>query len=506
MQKVLSNSLDVLGNPTSSERRNGYPRDLSFENHKSSYATHSLHPFPAKFPPPLARWIIEHFTEPDGWVLDPFVGSGTSLVEACLLGRNALAAEIDPLSRLLSQVKATPVDPALVETEKERIDRVWDRYTRLSLKQRRQLIKDLPEFPNRDYWFHKQVQCDLVFLRNAIARIENRTVRDFLLIVYSSVIIAKGPSTVANALDIAHSRAHHVERPTPPDVWTRFGDRYRRALRGLREFYDGAVYNVQTFVLGCDARALPYCSRIADVVLSSPPYITAIEYPRSHKFSVWWMGEQIGVSNRIYEKLRGSYIGTEYIPLRERIALRALSAGLPRIDHLTAELDSVDEGQAGLVRRYFQDMRSALSEMLRALKPERHAVLIVADSNLSGVLVPTGTCLIELAESLRVDGARFVHKDTIVRTIRERSRQMPIKRGRNGDGMKTEEVLILQRCPGRTLVAVGTANRGGHSNKLPQDARKSQKHQRPHERAETSGRKESVDQTELGRSRINRDQ
>ncbi len=58
--------------------------DLSFDGHRLPYATHGLHPFPAKFPPPLARWAIEHFTAPGECSLDPFVGSGTSLVEARL--------------------------------------------------------------------------------------------------------------------------------------------------------------------------------------------------------------------------------------------------------------------------------------------------------------------------------------------------------------------------------------------------------------------------------------
>jgi DNA modification methylase len=65
--------------------------------------------------------VIERFTAPGDWILDPFVGSGTALVEARLLGRNGIAAEIDPLTRLIARVKATPVDPVLVDAARERI-------------------------------------------------------------------------------------------------------------------------------------------------------------------------------------------------------------------------------------------------------------------------------------------------------------------------------------------------------------------------------------------------
>lgn len=432
--------------------------DLSFNENWRPYATHSLHPFPAKFPPALVRWAIERFTNLGEWLLDPFVGSGTTLVEARLLGRNAMAAEIDPLSRLIARVKARPIDPAVFEPDGAWLNHIWDGYPRSKQTSQASRREALPEFPNRDYWFHPQVQRDLLVLRDAIARIEDAAVRDFLLVVYSSIIIAKGPSSVANALDIAHSRSHHVPRPAPPEVWARFRDRYRRALRGMSEFHAMAEHDVETVLLGHDARKLPYTPQSADAILTSPPYVTAIDYPRGHKFSVWWIGQLLGVSHRAYEQLRYEYIGTESVPTKERAELRKHPIGLPTIDRVVTAVDDVDERRGGQARRYFLDMQLALGEMLRTLRAQRYAVLVVGNCNLRGVRVPTGSCLVEMAESLEVDGARFVHRDTLTRTIRERSRQMPIKRGRNGDGIQTEQILVLQKCSTRTQFAIPSRN------------------------------------------------
>ena len=346
----LDGSCSWPGSGAAPWRRHGRPPDLSFADHGRPYATHGLHPFAAKFPPPLARWAIETFTEPGEWLLDPFAGSGTALVEARLLGRNALAAEIDPLSRLMARVKATPLDPATVTAAKEQLDRRWEDLSHTVRDGGLPAPARLPEFPNRDHWFHPRVQRDLALLRDAIAAVEDRRAREFLLVVYSSVIIAKGPSTVANALDIAHSRAHHTERSQPPDVWERFADRYRRALRGLRELHARAAPAVDTLVLGQDARALPYRSRVADAVLSSPPYVTAIEYPRAHKFSVWWIGGLIGVPHRVHERLRAHYIGTENVHRHERATLSARASGVPAVDRITAELEGLDEVRAGRAR------------------------------------------------------------------------------------------------------------------------------------------------------------
>ena len=62
-------------------------QDLNFTNHDTLYATHGLHPFAAKCPPQIARWAIEKYSEIGDVVLDPMAGSGTTLVEAKLLGR-----------------------------------------------------------------------------------------------------------------------------------------------------------------------------------------------------------------------------------------------------------------------------------------------------------------------------------------------------------------------------------------------------------------------------------
>src|SRR5262249_14057210 len=153
-----------------------------------------------KFPPPLVGWAVEEFTRPGEFVLDPFVGSGTTLVEARLHGRHSIAADIDPLARLLARVKSNPIDPSLLEQSKAHIQQVWDGYSQELEDELPAELGALPEFPNRDYWFHRRVQRELLLLRYAISRIANRQVRDFFLVVFSSIIIAKGPSSVANAL------------------------------------------------------------------------------------------------------------------------------------------------------------------------------------------------------------------------------------------------------------------------------------------------------------------
>lgn len=433
----------------------GSTLDLDFQADSRPYATHAVHPFPAKFPPQLVRWIIDNYTGPGETICDPMVGSGTTMVEARLTGRHCLATEIDPLSRLIARVKATPLDVGKIQKASEDLERrlaprfeVLRNACNLS-PDRFPALDDLelPEFPRRDYWFERRVCEDLAVLRDGIAGIPDRDVRDFFLVVYSSVIITKGPSTVANALDIAHSRAHHVDRSNPPDVMGRFRDRLRRCSRAMANFDNHPTLDrkVRVELVGEDARSLPLPDSSVDAIVTSPPYLTAIEYPRGHKFSLWWIGDLLGVSTQAYAALATEYIGTEQVRLPERRKLAAEPFGVAQLDTTITALEYLSEKRAGQARRYFRDMQLVLAQILRVLKPDRPAVLIVGDSVIRGLAVPTHSCLAALAEATVAGSSHFVVTAEISRTIHRDHRQMPIKRGQSGDGMKTEYVLVLQR-------------------------------------------------------------
>jgi hypothetical protein len=90
-------------------------KNLDFGSSDSSYASHSIHPFAAKFPPQIPRLFIEELTESGDSVLDPMAGSGTTIVEAVLLKREAFGFDIDPLALRLCHVKTTWLDPQELE-------------------------------------------------------------------------------------------------------------------------------------------------------------------------------------------------------------------------------------------------------------------------------------------------------------------------------------------------------------------------------------------------------
>src|ERR1700733_10446324 len=83
--------------------------DLNFDGHDTLYASHGLHAYAAKCPPQLVRYGVRYYSKVGETILDPMAGSGTTLVEAKILGRNAIGYDIDPLARLLAKVKTKSV-------------------------------------------------------------------------------------------------------------------------------------------------------------------------------------------------------------------------------------------------------------------------------------------------------------------------------------------------------------------------------------------------------------
>jgi hypothetical protein len=90
-------------------------RDLDFGSHDSTYASHAIHPFAAKFPPQIPHLFIDQLTESGDSILDPMAGSGTTIVEALILRREAFGFDIDPLAVRLCTVKTKWLDPHELE-------------------------------------------------------------------------------------------------------------------------------------------------------------------------------------------------------------------------------------------------------------------------------------------------------------------------------------------------------------------------------------------------------
>lgn len=102
-----------IGNAKAREATNRSALRDVFEGAKSSERvsglTHNFYRYPARFSPAFARAVILAFSQPGDTVFDPFMGGGTTLVEASVLGRKAVGIDINPLAVFVTKAKTTPL-------------------------------------------------------------------------------------------------------------------------------------------------------------------------------------------------------------------------------------------------------------------------------------------------------------------------------------------------------------------------------------------------------------
>jgi DNA modification methylase len=409
--------------------------DLDFHEQESRYASHNFHSFPAKFPPQLPQKFIAALTKPNEVVLDPMSGSGTTVLEAALAGRQGIGLDIDPLALLIAKVKAAPLNPELVNhigqqiLERARQEVVisngalhaqlnerWDTHTKTFI----------------DYWFTKEVQIELLALITQINRIPNPELKAFFKLVFSAIVITKSGG-VSLALDLGHTRPHKAKVVLTKDgqVFAGNGDnisrrssfttkilrspidefekRLKNNLKGLR----GPFTKVHLpYIAFGNAQNMPLQNNSVDLIVTSPPYASnAIDYMRAHKFSLAWMGFPI---DQLSEK-RKEYIGGE-------TTTDFSFERLPRFtEGIVSDVSSKDLKKGRILHRYYSEMTRVLSEMYRVLKPCRAAIVVVGSSVMRGIDTQTQNCLADIGKK-----SGFLIPAIGIRNLDRDRRMMPV--------------------------------------------------------------------------------
>jgi hypothetical protein len=416
--------------------------ELNFNSHNTLYATHGLHAYAAKCPPQLVRYGLRYYSKAGDRVLDPMTGSGTTLVEARLMGRNAIGYDIDPLACLIAQVKTRLVPDseiaAAITLITDRVTRDRNRLRHVPVPKAVRQRATPPDFLNRDYWFEPEVAETLSLLSTHIREAHFREpLRDFLWVGFSSLILAK--NSVANARDIIHSRHHFRSHTQPPDVLDKFQLRVARMRQQMAEFRRDCQPQTKAEVRLGDARELRLTAESVDLVFTSPPYATALDYTRAHFLAVAWMQARLGISLPEYRQRAGKYIGSERGNLLRNVECHQGLSDFAVARSVLDALEKESKRHANLAQRYFLDMQQVMSEISRILKDGRHAIVVVCPSHIRKTDVPTHKVLVELGQAV---GLRLKHQ--YLRTIDERKRVLPYMQS-FGARMSTEYVLILQK-------------------------------------------------------------
>jgi DNA modification methylase len=404
--------------------------DLNFHEMDSGYASHNFHSFPAKFPPQLPRKFIEGLTETGDFVLDPMVGSGTTMVEAYLSGRRGIGFDIDPLAMLVSKVKVSSLDVEQIAqvaslTVKRAQQAITERRNELSKKLEEHWDAKTRKFVN--YWFAPETQVELLALVNEIGQIEEEPIRAFFELTFSSVIITK--HSVSLAFDLAHTRPHRAKVAYNQDGDVILGhnlvdsessrvklltktlrsplDVFKKRLKqNLKDLQMTQMGDFEPQIGFGDAQSLPLDEASVDLIVTSPPYAAmAIDYMRAHKFSLVWLGYPI------YDlgQKRKEYIGGEAVTEVDYEDLPTETS------EVVSDISHVDEKKGRVLHRYYSEMTRTLQEMFRVLKPGKAAIVVVGNSTMRDKDTRTEACLADIGRTIGFEvpkiGIRYLDRN-----------------------------------------------------------------------------------------------
>ncbi len=256
--------------------------DWDFAEASTNGVTHTIHPYPAKFIPQIPRYFIEHLSSKGDTVYDPFLGSGTTAVEANILGRNAIGNDVNELAVLISKVKTTPISAQKLCTLDSLLNKIYNRIYLLHSGEKNGIAK--PDIVNLDLWFKDFVINELVIIKEEIEKLTDKDLRDFCLVALSGIII-----NVSNQ----DSDTRYVKVPKEIKQFDTF-DKFSKQLNKLRKIMLASselIRNGKSVFKVADTRIENiFKENSANLAVTSPPYPNAYDYHLYHKYRLYWLG------------------------------------------------------------------------------------------------------------------------------------------------------------------------------------------------------------------------
>lgn len=460
----------------------------------TDYLTHSLQKHPATFIPQIPSYLIaEYAPEDGGLVLDIFGGSGTTGVEAVRQGHEYVGVEVNPLSKLISDVATHPLP-------EEFLNDAWKLFKQVTVTEEREVV----EFPGRtekEFWFEQSACNGLEDLRNrlfkfkeeidsldipdsivsktAYTEVEMRSqVWELFVLVFANVVFetSNADPGVSKAYKSPIMKEAISEGDHPPDVQSVFSDELERVISSVSELWNEVLEEVDTVPkskthLG-DARSIELPAE-ADVAISSPPYINAINYYRGSKLRLFWIADMLAELDVPFKAsdLRKSIIGsnsgaslrgvdTESIPftladdwLCESARYKTLS--LSTLDEQIQRISTVDisdaEKKSYLVWKFFaEDMVQSMSRVYDGLVEDGMFFFVIGENVVGGEFIETRRYLRDIGSHLGCFdashlsiGEEFTHRGTAFDEIT--NRELFQSRNHNGGVIECEWVLAFEK-------------------------------------------------------------
>ncbi|MEM4362944.1 MAG: DNA methyltransferase [Candidatus Caldarchaeum sp.] len=338
------------------------------------------------FPPALARWVVEKFSDRGQVVLDPFSGKGTAPLEACLSGRVGVGNDLAPEAYVVTRAKVNPVILREVRWWVEEASKLM----------RPDTVSTFDVDEDVRVFFHPQTLKQILAVRELLLQAED-DVSNFVKALMLGIL--HGSSEISLSLPCSHSFS------MAPGYIRRYAQHHRLKkpvrnvlaclLRKAEMVLADGVPPVKGACFNTDALKLPLADESVDLIVTSPPYFNIQTYAWDNWLRLWFLGHD-------YREVGRKLFGTQS------------------------------------VERYVGFMEKAMAEMYRVLKDDRFCVLVVGEVRLGGRVIDMAELLVNPAER-----AGFTARTVISDGIRKEHKYLMYLKKWQGVGR--ERILVLSK-------------------------------------------------------------
>lgn len=385
--------------------------------------THGFFKYPCKFIPEIPRWAIKKYVkDKDESILDPFTGSGTTLLEAAINGNNSYGIEIDEVAKLISRVKTEKYNKKEVKSIQDEFEKIISEYD--NIKKYR-----VPEIDNLEHWFPKENIQELGKILQQINEIDNVKIKNFFKVCFVSIIKKCSYTDDSSPKPYVSSKIKKIPA-NPKDEFIKIYNKYYKGIEDLAKIKNFG----EVEILKGDALNFELETKV-NLVITSPPYINAFDYGRTMRLENLWLG--LLTENELRDKKK-DYVGTEKIKTyKEKEDLSILKES-EILEKVYKKIVQSDEKRALIVKKFFDDMKTNYNQVKKCLNKDGHYVIVIGDSNIRQVKVKSSEILTEIAIN---NG--FILEDKFSYIIKNPYINIP----RNGIGGKIniDNVIVLRK-------------------------------------------------------------
>lgn len=410
-----------------------YTSNWDFREANTKEYTHCYHNYPAMMIPQIARKLIWEFAPDDSLklILDPYMGSGTTLVEAAIKGVDSIGIDINPLARFIAEVKTTKYNIKEIEESFKYILTGIDNF---KINDWEYLESDFDHLTKHDYWYSKENLVKLKYLSSIIDKLETHSTKSFFNLALAEII--RDVSFTRNG-EFKRYRIEADKIPTyNPNPFILIVDKVKRNMDGLKDFVK-ATSNFKADISDCNSvHEMPnnlLGNRSVDMVVTSPPYgdsRTTVAYGQFSRWASEWF--KFPNAKNIDRTLMGG------IPQKiEAIETQALAK----------ELALIKESD---IKRYYEvvtfldEYSKSIMNVANVVRKGGRVCYVVGNRTVKEVQIPLDYFTAEMFEK---NG--FKHEITYVRSIpnkRMPSKTSPSnKKGANVSTMTEEYILIMTK-------------------------------------------------------------